>query len=848
MLNELKSDLFSYNIDRHNLRFTQLPAKWIDGLFLGNGDMGAMIWGDGQPLKISLDKMDFWEHRMAPEGQYGPDHNWKDMQAMIKAKNYAGLRKKYEFYGDSGKTLGGEKSWPLQPTRLPVPRLELQFPVKFSQCDLEIELKNARICGKLGPKDQVKENGLEFEAYIHAERNMLHIRITDHHKVLNNPPTITVDNRHLDAEALATLRAWGYPPLKHESKSFTLEHDSTEYRIMNYAYQEIPADQGGLFIGWVIKTTNSPKSSAVIYEVFVQVVSQENLLPKDRHAPFLPELTEKAIGNFRNWFGKDPTIWEIEHRAWWQAYWAKSVISIPDNILENLYYIELYKYACNCRWGKYACTLQGIWTKDGGMPPWCGDYHLDMNVQETYWPAYANNRLESLEPLFRMLSEAIPVFQANCRNFYGCDGILTGCSITPRGINLHGYYNTEVWPGNGAWAAHMFWLYWLYSRDKCFLLHKALPFMSGVMDLYIHLLQKNEYNEYYLPLSSSPEFHENQLTAWGSNTTCDLALIKWLSGALIESVAILKLDQKDPWTERIKKWKDIHENLTYYPSGYDGFWVFENQPYNYPHRHMTHLFPIHPFHLVTIEGDNEDKHLVAASLRNLRKVGDWEWTGWTLPWVSMMAAWGGNAWLAYEWAKRYLAFIKDNTMHINGDPHNQGVCCHVYEPMTLEAGFCFAAAIPELLFQSWGGIIRLFEYRPKAWQNAKFVRLRAEKAFIVSTELKDGNIAWVLIESENGEECVIKNTEYRNFSLYLLESVADLFHIKQKLHEFDPANQFITFSTEKDQKYLIIPENTTFDQTQIGLHFKTQITPVPPLFCGEHWFGLQIQRKNPYLP
>src|SRR5690606_8049821 len=112
----------------------------------------------------------------------------------------------------------------------------------------------------------------------------------------------------------------------------------------------------------------------------------------------------------------------IAHVNWWENYWTRSYLTIPDARFEALYYIEMYKLACSSRPGGLPVTLQGLWTLDGGMPPWAGDYHLDMNVQQSYWPIYTANRLELGEPLYRAFSECIPRWQEQCQKFFGFDG------------------------------------------------------------------------------------------------------------------------------------------------------------------------------------------------------------------------------------------------------------------------------------------------------------------------------------------------------------------------------------------------------------------------------------------
>ena len=821
----------NYNLSPHNMLFTKLPAKWIDGIPFGNGEMGVMMWGNGHPLNLSLDKMDFWEQRKNANGSFGPEENWEDMQKLIRNKDQRGLVEKYQNYLPSFSDKKGGSD--IVPTRLPVPRMEIDFGRHWDALNVELGLDTATLVGNFTHDDK----NIAIEAYLHSELNffVMDFKTPDKTDTDLTLAKIKVSYDNLDAKATATMKNWGYLPLHYSYITPTKDH-----RI-DYCYQEIPEDHGGLLIGWEFADTSEG------HRLVVMMLSGNNLKDQDSKVSLMHRLVEEMMQQWKKFNEDAEQEWKQSHLDFWNEFWSKSALSIPDNIVENLYYIELYKLACNSRYGKYPTSLQGIWTLDGGMPPWCGDFHLDMNVQEAYWPIYASNHLDLGEPLYRVMSDLIPKFKKNCREFYNCHGIMPTCSIALNGEMLKGYYNTEIWPGNGAWLAHMYWLQWRYSKDKCFLKQKAFPMMKGAMDLYEFLLEKDESGEYILPLSSSPEFHENQLRAWGSNTSGDLAMIQWLTEALLESSKLLGLDNKPEWKDKISIWDDIHENLIYFPADYSGLMVFDDQPYDYPHRHMTHLFPLHPFHLISVENDDDDRFLIDSSLKNLRKQGNWGYTGWTLPWLSIMGAWANNSWLAYRWLRDYFGFIKDNTMHINGDTNGYGICSHVYEPMTLEAGFTFIAATIEMIFKSWGGTIRVAETLPASWHDIRFENLRAEGAFLVSASISEDQLDWIRIKSEVGGECLVKNTFLGkiHYDLDVYDMAA-----KQIILEFAASDAVLKFPTETDGEYLIVQKNTDIKATLSAMAEEKEkgMLPVPGLFAGKNWFGLQQLKYNPYLP
>jgi len=115
------------------------------------------------------------------------------------------------------------------------------------------------------------------------------------------------------------------------------------------------------------------------------------------------------------------------------------------------------------------------------LPPWSGDYHNDMNVEMSYWPIFASNHLELGKPLYEHYTKLIPKFREYCRKFYGTDGIMIICAMDDDGNPIPGWYTVNLWPGNSAWIAHLFWLYYKYSLDKDFLREKAYPFLKGCL-------------------------------------------------------------------------------------------------------------------------------------------------------------------------------------------------------------------------------------------------------------------------------------------------------------------------------------------------------------------------------
>ena len=177
---------------------------------------------------------------------------------------------------------------------------------------------------------------------------------------------------------------------------------------------------------------------------------------------------------------------------------------------KTLFYVEIYKLGCCSRPGKFPISLQGVWTKDGGLPPWAGDYHLDMNVEESYWPVYASNHLDCAQPLYERFFANLPRYKKLCYDFFGFEGAWARCEQALDGSPIYGWYTANFWPGNGAWLAHHFWLHWLYSHDGDFLRDRAFPFMRAFLQTYCNLLEEGPDGRLHIPLGTSPEWKGQQ--------------------------------------------------------------------------------------------------------------------------------------------------------------------------------------------------------------------------------------------------------------------------------------------------------------------------------------------------
>ncbi|MFH1742348.1 MAG: glycoside hydrolase family 95-like protein [bacterium] len=776
-------DMGSY-LSQHDFIYERAPDRWLDGIPLANGEIGAMVWGDGAPLKVTLDSYSAWETREAiPDPE---KFNYKWLREAVADRRQDEINA--NFWLNSPRHAGERASGP-SVTRLPMPRLEIDFgPVNAGQGFDRFQGRLNLFKGALEGILQIGDHTIPWHAWTQNGSPLLVMQFESLGEFVK--PTIRVTLDHLDEDAKKTLAGWGYPPAE--------TRDTEQGRVF---VQRFPYG-GSYAVAW-----HSDYHAGNLSLRLALSVGDSEADPEREALSIVEESRRSGLKALRR-----------EHEAWWSEYWNVSALSIPDARLENLYYIEIYKLACSTRPDGWPITLQGLWTLDGGMPPWAGDYHLDMNVEESTWPIYTSNRLELGEAFYNFFLGALPRFKKNCKEFFGFDGAWSGCALGPKGVRVHGYPTTEFWQGNGSWVAHHYWLHWRYSMDETFLREKAVPYMKPFMQTYSNLLEEGKDGKLHIPLSNSPEYHEGGIDAWASDTTCDLYLIRFLAGSLLEANEILGLN--DPEAPR---WRDILDRLLDYPSDDHGLMVFAGERLNFSHRHHSHLMGIYPLDLLSIEDGEESRTMIRRSIEHWRRTGYMMWTGWAFPWASCIASRAGYPNMSWAMLDMYArGFITPSTLHVNGDYRQFGYSQFTYSPMTLEAGFASAAAIMEMLLQSWRGIIRVFPAMPDAWSDASFVGLRAEEAFLVSAARREGKVIGIEIVSEAGRPCRIKNPFFGPASL-----VSDNGKEKKQL-----SGEIFTFDTEKGKRYLLLPASIESDETPGFIQFSRNEREM-------NWYGLK---------
>jgi len=438
----------------------------------------------------------------------------------------------------------------------------------------------------------------------------------------------------------------------------------------------------------------------------------------------------------------------VTHTAWWQRFWAKSSITLPDAILEKQYYLEQYKFGSTARRGAPPISLQAVWTADNGrLPPWKGDFHHDLNTQLSYWPSYTANHLEEGIGYLDHLDQNRKAYRDYTKWFYQTDGLNVPGVTTLTGVPMGGWIQYSFSPTVSSWLAQHYYWQWRYSMDRDFLQKRAYPWFKEVATFLEKNTFLNAQGQRQLPISSSPEINDNKVTAWFSeNTNYDLSLMRFTFSKAAQLANELKL------TQEAAHWQTIFRQFAPYAVSENAELKFApSLPYNQSHRHFSHVMAIHPLGEIRWENGENDQKIIKNSLALLDKIGpDW-WCGYSYAWLGSLKARAKDGVGATKTLRTFaIAFCLPNSFHVNGDQTKSGLSKFTYRPFTLEGNFAFAAGVQEMLIQSYAGFIEVFPAVPADWEEVSFTDLRTEGAFLVSATRTGGLVDEVVVKAEKG--------------------------------------------------------------------------------------------------
>ena len=439
-----------------------------------------------------------------------------------------------------------------------------------------------------------------------------------------------------------------------------------------------------------------------------------------------------------------------------------------DNGLTELY----YQYGrdlliASSRPGGLPANLQGIWNRHV-QPPWGSNYTTNINTEMNYWPAEITNLPECFLPLSDFIGRLAVNGAQTAKVNYGINrGWLAHhnsdvwAQTAPTGgydSDPKGAPRWSCWPMAGVWLCQHLWEHYAFGGDKKYLSKTAYPLMKGAAEFLLQWLQKDPETGYWITNpSTSPENRFRYIDKEGKkqngeisrSSGMDLGLAWDLLTNCIEASTVLDTDKAFR-----QQCMDVRANLQPFRIGSKGQlleWDKEFEETDPNHRHVSHLFALHPGRQIIPEQQPE---LAAACQRTLEIRGDGG-TGWAM-------AWKINFWARLRDGNHAFGILKNGLRYVDATQvsvRGGGTYANLFDahpPFQIDGNFGGTAGITEMLLQSHAGYIHLLPALPDNWQSGSIKGVRARGGFTIDMEWKESRITRLSVTSHSGGTCRIR--------------------------------------------------------------------------------------------
>ena len=439
-----------------------------------------------------------------------------------------------------------------------------------------------------------------------------------------------------------------------------------------------------------------------------------------------------------------------------------------DNGLTELYYqYGRYLLIASSRPGGLPANLQGIWNRHV-QPPWGSNYTTNINTEMNYWPAEITNLPECFLPLSDFIGRLAVNGAQTAKVNYGINrGWLAHhnsdvwAQTAPTGgydSDPKGAPRWSCWPMAGVWLCQHLWEHYAFGGDKKYLSKTAYPLMKGAAEFLLQWLQKDPETGYWITNpSTSPENRFRYIDKEGKkqngeisrSSGMDLGLAWDLLTNCIEASTVLDTDKAFR-----QQCMDVRANLQPFRIGSKGQlleWDKEFEETDPNHRHVSHLFALHPGRQIIPEQQPE---LAAACQRTLEIRGDGG-TGWAMAWKINFWARLRDGNHAFGMLKNGLRYVDATQVSVRGG----GTYANLFDahpPFQIDGNFGGTAGITEMLLQSHAGYIHLLPALPDNWQSGSIKGVRARGGFTIDMEWKESRITRLSVTSHSGGTCRIR--------------------------------------------------------------------------------------------
>lgn len=750
--------LFAGN-DGVSLKYSQPSAKWMGSLPLGNGRIGAMVYGGVDQERIALNEVTLWS------GQYdsqandlcGPEHLKEIRQAFFEGDIPKGNDLGTKYLSGQGKSFG---------THLPLGDLTLTFKNKAGiYTDYQRNLHLDRAVANVN----YKQNGTVYQ-YEYFSSNPAHVFVAHY---------TTTSKKGIDAEIRLDLLR--HNKIHVEGNKLIAVGDARFDKFgsggVNYMTEvkaltqggKLSSDSTGLIVSDAkeitlivdIRTDFNEKEYKKLCEETVQEASLKSYktLLKEHIADFSRLFNRMSLTfNAPNTFKTTDALFNKVHSG------------KPDAAFDALFFqYGRYMLLSSSREDSpLPANLQGIWNDNLACNmPWTCDYHLDINIEQNYWSANIANMPECNEPLFKYIGLLSKYGHDTAKKVYGCDGWVAHTINNVWGDTAPG--GGVGWALNvtaGAWLATQLWTHYRFTHDQNYLRNVGYPLLKETAKFFMDYMVKDPNTGYLVTGPSiSPEnaFRMKDGGVWCMSMmpTIDRAVVYNIYDACIQSCDILGLDKA--FGDRLKEDIKLLPPLKVGKNGELNEWTLDVERADKAHRHASHLVALYPFGEISPVRDPLLADGCRAFLAHQLGQPNWEDTEWSR----------GNAINFYARLKEgskayesivglYKVFMRENLMTVSP----AGVAGASEDIFSFDASEAAVAGTCEMILQSYDGLLDFLPALPKQWMDGQIKGICAEGGITADITWKSGRVVKASLVSNNDQTVKCKvNGSMKTYTL-----------------------------------------------------------------------------------
>lgn len=747
------------------LWYQRESKTWTEALPMGNGRMGAMVYGNVHKDKLCLNEDTLWSGYPQNTQVNGAATAYKKIQKLMQDNNYA----------EAGVEIEDHFSGKFSESYMPFGNLELEF-TNLEDATIEQYTRELSLDTAISTVSFIG-NGVKYrrEYFVSNPDNAVIINITSNQeKAIDVSLGLTCQMPHEITSSDNTLCMTALAP------SHIIHPHCLPKGMDQILYEEEDSKKGMKFCG--LADVEADQGEVTFEDGRLQIVGADSVLIKlymrtsfngyDKH-PYLEgkdclQLVRLDCELLKN---KAYDVIRTRHVEDYQGLYNRVTLSLHaqeedkptdvqlkefqesrdnKNLYELLFHFGRYLTIASSRKGTIATNLQGIWN-DNIKPPWNSNYTININTEMNYWCTQIVNLSELEMPLFDLIDMLKVTGEETATHHYGAKGSVShhntdiwGLSTPVGATGWRGMAGTTSWNMSYGWLTRHLFSYYEYTLDEVFLKERAYPAIKAAAQFYLDVLIEDKKGYLVITPTSSPENifdYEGKTYSIANYATMTMAIVLDVFTNFIKCAHILGIDQE--FSQTLER---AIEKLYPYQIGSQGQlleWDLEYVEPQVQHRHVSHLYGLHPANQITEELTPD---LYKACAKSLEIRGDGG-TGWSLGWKI-------NFWARLKDGNRALTLLKNQLRYIDasvGESGGGGTYANMFDahpPFQIDGNFGACSGMCEMLVQSYDQTVLLLPALPDEFSEVEVSGLRVKNGLELSMECREGVLRKAVFSSK----------------------------------------------------------------------------------------------------